>query len=247
MINVKYNNKTIQQKRKAVREGLFKNSENIKSGKIKSISHRDLRVLYEFYEEIFFDNWFRDNYKGQIRFDLSRRMTKSAGLTKCPKNVSELEPEQILITICIGVDFFFKYDHLEGSKNVCGIKTTDSLEALQIVFEHEMVHALEFILFHNSNCGKERFKNTVHNLFGHTESHHEIPTNKIIAREKLGINIGDKIEFAFEDKALVGYITNINKRATVMVENPHGIYLDSSGKKYMKYYVPLSCIKKIIG
>ena len=204
MINITYVDATIKAKRKTVTEGILKESTNINSVKISSIGVLDLRILYEYYNRIFLDNWFKNNFKGQILYELSRRMTKSAGITKCPKNISHLKPEQVQITICIGVDFFFKFDHLEGSKNVCGIEAHNSLEALQIVFEHELIHAIEFLMFHTSNCNEQRFKATAKNLFGHTQSHHQMPTNREIASEKLGINIGDKVQFMFENKRLNG-------------------------------------------
>lgn len=244
MIELIYDNATIKEKRKAVAEGLLKESTNIKSGKIDCISILDLRILYEYYDKIFFNNWFRNNFKGHVLYELSRRMTKSAGITKCPKNISRMESDQVRIVIAIGVDFFFKFDHLEGSKSVCGIETNNSLEALQIVFEHELIHVLEFLLFHTSNCKEQRFKDTVKNMFGHTHSHHRMPTNRRIASEKLGINIGDKVQFLFEDKELNGFVANISKRATVMVVNPNGTYVDKNGTKYMKYYVPLSMLTK---
>ncbi len=245
MLNIKYDYETIKAKRKEVTEGLLKESNNIKSGKIVCISILDLRILYEYYDKVFFNNWFRNNFKGHVFYELSRRMTKSAGITKCPKNISQIKPDEVRIIIAIGVDFFFKFDQLEGSKSVCGIETYNSLEALQIVFEHELIHVLEFLMFNASNCSEQRFKDTAKNLFGHTQSHHQMPTNRKIASEKLGINIGNKVEFLFEGKLLNGFVSNINKRATVMVVNPNGTYSDKNGTRYMKYYVPLGWLTKI--
>jgi hypothetical protein len=244
MINIKYDGRTIANKRKAVVQELLKESANIKSGEINCISVSDLQILYKHYDRIFFNNWFGKNFKGQVLYELSKRMTKSAGITKCPKNISQLKPEQVRITITISVDFLFKFDYLDGSKLVCGIETHNNLEALQIVFEHELVHVLEFLLSHTSNCRGQRFKDTARNLFGHTQSHHQIPTNREIASKKLGINIGDKVQFLFKDKRLYGVVANINKRATVMVANPNGNYCDKNGARYMKYYVPLSELVK---
>jgi len=245
MINIKYNDETINAKRKAVTEGLLKESKNIISGKIDCISILDLRILYEYYDRLFFNNWFRDNFEGQILYELSRRMTKSAGITKCPKNISQMKPEQIRVIICIGVDFFFKFDYLEGSKNVCGIETHNSVEALQIVFEHELIHAIEFLIFHSSSCKEQRFMQAAKDLFGHTQSHHHLPSNRRIASEKMGINIGDKVQFIFEDKQLNGFVANISKRATVMVINSNGSYADNNGTRYMKYYVPLGELSRV--
>lgn len=244
MINVKYDDATIKEKRAAVAKSLFKASANINSEKIDSIGILDLRILYECYDKIFFNNWFGKNFRGQVLYELSRRMTKSAGMTKCPKNVSQLKPEQIRIVIAISPDFFFNFDYLEGSKSVGGIETHSSLEALQIVFEHELVHVLEFLLFHTSNCSRPRFKATARDLFGHTQSHHQLPTNRRIVSEKFGVNIGDKVQFLFEGRKLNGFVANISKRATVMVASSDGSYRDRNGKRYIKYYVPVGALTK---
>jgi hypothetical protein len=170
-------------------------------------------------------------------------MTKSAGLTLCPKNIDKAKPEELVIEIRIGVDYFFQYGLVEGCKTVCGVKTSDSLEALQLVFEHELCHVMEFIHFKESNCGGERFKAIASNLFGHTESYHKLPTHRQIANQKLGLNIGDTVSFTFEGKRLKGILYNINKRATVMVRNNNGPLVDDKGNRYSKYYVPLMLLE----
>jgi hypothetical protein len=131
-------------------------------------------------------------------------MTKSAGLTLCPKNIDKAKPEELVIEIRIGVDYFFQYGLVEGCKTVCGVKTSDSLEALQLVFEHELCHVMEFIHFKESNCRGERFKAIASNLFGHTESYNKLPTHRQIANQKLGLNIGDTVSINFEGKRLKG-------------------------------------------
>lgn len=245
MINIKYSDEEVKKKRKTVTEGLFKESVCIDTEKIIRISVSDLQILYKYYDAVFFNDWFKNNFKGRMLFELSRRMTRSAGITKCPKNISRINPVEVKITICIGVDFFLRFDQLEGSKMVCGIETNSSLEALQIVFEHELLHALELILFHKSSCKGKRFIGTAKNMFGHTKSHHQMPTNRCIAGEKLGINIGDRVQFVYEEKKLLGVVTNINKRATVMVKSRNGSFFDQYGNRYMKYYVPLGSLGKV--
>ena len=116
----------------------MQSSPNINSGEIDAISTGDLQLLFRLYDQIFLDNWFKTNYRGKFKFSLSRRMTRSAGQTKCPKNIAGIKPEELTIEIRIGVDFFFQYDLVEGNKVVGGIATANSLEALQLVFEHEL-------------------------------------------------------------------------------------------------------------
>lgn len=233
----------IGSKREEIFRLLMLNSTNIKNGAISTISTDDLKLLFQLYDRIFFENWFKEAFKGRIKFSLSRRMTKSAGMTLCPKNMDKVKPEELVIEIRIGVDFFFHYGSVEGSKTVCGIKTSSSLEALQLVFEHELCHVLEFIHFKVSNCSGKRFKALANSLFGHTESYHKLPTHRQIANQKLGLNIGDTVSFTFEGKRLTGILYNINKRATVMVRNNSGPLVDNRGNRYSKYYVPLMLLE----
>ena len=244
MLKTKLHKKTIDNKRAEISKLLKLKSANITKGIISAMSIADLNLLFNLYDQVFFENWFKESFKGRIKFSLSKRMTKSAGITLCPKNIDKVKPEELVIEIRIGVDFFFHYDLVKGSKMVCGVKTNNSLEALQLVFEHELCHVLEFIHFKESNCGKDRFKTIANNMFGHTESYHKLPTYMQIANQSLGLNIGDVVSFTFEGERLSGIIYNINKRATVMVKNNNGSLVDGKGNRFIKYYVPLILLKQ---
>jgi len=239
MIVDKYDKKTIEKKRNEISQELMNISTNIKNGMIKEISTSDIKILFELYDNIFLNNLFKNNFKGSFKFSLSKRMTKSAGFTFCPKNIGILKPRDVVIEFRIGVDFFFQYELLEGDKVVCGIKAKNNLEALQLVLEHEICHAIEFISFYKSSCRGEQFKTIANNIFGHTSSYHQLPTNKSLAKQMLGLSIGDKVSFVFKDQKLSGFIYRINKRATVMVKDKDGQYADKQGNRYSKYYIPL--------
>lgn len=243
ILRTKRDKKDIAVRREEISRLLMQSSPNMSNGTISALSVADLQLLFQLYDRIFFQGWFKEHFKGKLKFSLSRRMTRSAGLTLCPKNIDKIKPEQLIIEIRIGVDLFFQYGVVEGSKTVCGIDTCDSLKALQLVFEHELCHVLEFIYFKKSSCKQERFKTMANNLFGHTESYHKLPTNRQIANQKLGLNIGDTVSFTFEGKTLTGILYNINKRATVMVRNNRGTLVDNRGNRYSKYYVPLTLLK----
>lgn len=243
LISKKHDEKAVIQKRSEVYELLLGQSANIKTGTIETLSTTDLNLLLESYDEVFFQHLLRDYFKGKFKFSLSRRMTKSAGMTLCPKNISTIKPEEAVIEIRIGVDFFFQYGLVEGSKAVCGIRTDNSLEALLLVFEHELCHAMEFIIFHKSSCGKKRFKTIANNVFGHTDSYHKLPTHRQIASKKLGLHVGDTINFTLEGRRISGIIYGINKRATVIVKDPKGNLADKHGIRYSKYYIPLGLLK----
>ena len=240
---LQHNQQEINTKREEIAKRLQQSSLNITESKINRISSKDLQILFELYDQLFLCNWFKNNYMGKMKFSLSKRMTKSAGLTLCPKNIGRIKEEELTIEIRMGVDLFFKYDALEGLKEACGVKTDSSLTALQVVFEHELCHAIEFICLHRSSCKGKHFKALASNIFGHSQSYHCLPTQREIAKEKLGLSIGDIVSFQMEGKTLTGIINNINKRATVMVRDNKGDYKDSKGHRYSKYYVPLTLLK----
>lgn len=244
IINLKQKFKNIKQKRSEASRLLMQSSPNINSRDIDAISTGDLQLLFQLYDQIFLDNWFKTNYRGQFKFSLSRRMTRSAGHTKCPKNKDRIKPEELTIEIRIGVDFFFQYDMVEGNKTVGGITTANSLEALQLVFEHELCHAIEYICFGKSNCSAVRFKSIAGNLFGHTGEFHSLPTNRQIASQKMGLKPGDTVSFSFKGNKLLGILYRINKRAVVMVKDKQGQFADTEGNRYAKYYVPLKILEK---
>ena len=56
---------------------------------------------------------------------------------------------------------------------------------------------------------------------------------------------GVEIISTYEDKVVIGIINRINKRATVMVKNNKGQYVDNKGNRYIKYYVSLGALKKV--
>lgn len=239
ILKTKYSQPEIDNKRREISKLLISQSPNIKSGDVRAISPADLELLFQLYDRIFLQNWFKESFKGKMKFSLSKRMTKSAGMTLYPRNIRKINPEEQAFDIRIGVDFFLQYGQIEGSRTVCGLETGNSLEALQIVFEHELCHVMEFILFKESSCNRERFKTIAGNLFGHTESHHRLPTNRQIAKQKLGLEIGDTVSFTFQGKRFTGILYNINKRATILVRDAKGLFIDPKGRRYSKYYVPL--------
>lgn len=231
-----------EMKREEIKLRLFESSPNIKDCKITCISEEDLRLIFMLYDTVFFENWFAENYKGKMKFSLSRKMTKSAGKTLCPKNVSRIAPEKLVIEIRIGVDFFLNFGLTGHNNEVCGLKVTNGLDALLIVFEHELCHVIEFLLYGRSSCSGKRFKSIAADIFGHKESYHKLPTGSQVAGKLMGLKAGAQVSFVHKGKQLTGIVYRINKRASVFVKDKSGAYADKNGTRYSKYYVPLSLL-----
>lgn len=242
LLKTKQSAAEIDSKRGQVKQLLLQKSTGIKEPQLASISTEDLKLLFNLYDEIFFQNWIKYHFIGKMKFSLSSKMTRSAGKTMYPRNIGRIKPEDLVLEIRMGIDFFLYYGQLKKSSIVCGLKANNSLEALLLVFEHELCHVLEFLLFKKSSCKGLRFKAMAGNLFGHTDSYHKLPTNKQIANKVFGFKIGEMVSFKNKEKRLTGLLYNVNKRAVVLVPDKNGLLADRHGMRYSKYYVPLTLL-----
>src|SRR5262249_49030769 len=126
---------------------------------------------------------------------------------------------------------------------VSGLVCTNRVEALQRIFEHELLHLVELLVLGRSSCSAEPFRMLAGNLFGHTETNHELITQTERALVQYAIRVGDRVAFDFEGQTYTGVVNRITRRATILVENPAGQrYTD--GKHYQKFYVPLTELRK---
>jgi len=241
-LDIKYTQEEINSKRERIRKLLFENSKMIKSGVLDKVEDRDLWLLYSFYDEIFLKNYFRDNFKGKLGISFSKRLTSSGGVTKCFGNIQKLPKEDYKFEIKISVNFLFDYYKIDRDKIVNGYNTKDNLEAMLLVFEHELCHMIEFLHTGSSSCKKTPFKTMAKDIFGHTDVYHAMPTKKELAKKVYNIKLGQEVSFEYQGRVLNGIVSAVNKRASVMVEDSRGDYVDKKGKKYLKYYVPLNML-----
>ena len=238
-----------QAKRHRVGEILQQASANIQGQEVRAIAPADLQLLFAAYDRVFFAGTLGEAVGNQMRFSLSTRMTRSAGMTIIPKNYGQLPRQQQFLEIRISVDMLFNYAVSasggekgagNGCKPVGGIIARHSLEALQLVFEHELCHVLEFLCYGKSSCKKEQFRRLAEEIFGHDTSYHQLPTVRQLAWERLGLEVGARVQFVLQGRQHQGVVSNITKRATVMVPDAGGDFCDRRGRRFSKYYVPLA-------
>jgi hypothetical protein len=117
------------------------------------------------------------------------------------------------------------------------------LEALQRIFEHEIVHLAEQLCWGTSNCSAARFQDIAARFFLHRSHTHALITHKERAAQS-GIGIGSLVVFRFEGRDLTGKVNRITKRATVLVPDPAGKAY-SDGSRYNTYYVPLAALRLV--
>jgi len=221
----------------------LKRSPYLKAGNFTSIHTFDLERLYDRYDEAFFAGLCRKSLNGSLlSFRLSKRMTRAAGTTQMRKGQGKSHREfEIAISTTLLFQSFNE-DHRDIVVNGCLCR--DRLESLQRVFEHELVHLLELMIWDRSSCSRPRFQSIANRLFGHTRHRHQLITPREVAATKFGILPGDSVSFKTDGKRYVGRVNRITKRATVLVEDKRGTrYTD--GKHYAKFYVPLSMLEKV--
>ena len=238
LVNLKYTSQEIKKKTKRIYSQILAQSKNFDEGNFTRIGTDDLKNLFNLYDLYFFDRFFYKGYRRRIYFRLSGRMTRAAGMTTYTKhtNIFEITLSTTLI--------FQTFDDVKREVVVNGVVCHDRLEASMRVLEHEIIHLLEVVLFGSSSHSRPRFKQLVRNIFGHTDVTHQLVTQPEIAHKKFDLQVGDEVSFEYEGNTHKGIIIRITKRATVIVKNAQGLYEDSQGTRYSKYYVPLNLLKK---
>lgn len=206
-----------------------------------AIRRNDLYELLRGYDEFFFGNRLqRDVESGasRLQFRLSSRMTSTGGLTSFHQQ-SVAGRSVACFEIAISSTLLFGTDFSDQLIRVAGVIVHDRLDALQRIFEHELIHLAEMRLWGDSSCTRSRFRGAVRNLFGHMESNHQLISPADKARRELSLSVGDRVAFAYRGQSLQGTINRINRRATILVEQAGGeLYED--GRRYTRFYMPLS-------
>jgi hypothetical protein len=250
IIRVRYSAQDIASKVAAIHDELLRVSGHVRTGNFTVISPSDLFNLFNFYDGQFFAGDLRrllDCLNVPVRFTLSARMTRSAGLTKgfAPPRRPGMPPGPATrYEISLSTHLLFStFDDIDRIVRVNGLVCKDRLEATQRVFEHEIIHLIEMLVWNQSSCSGERFRSLVWNVFAHPETRHDLVTQAERARTVFDVRVGDRVVFEWDGATIQGVINRITRRATVLVERSDGqLYAD--GKRYVKYYVPLKMLRK---
>ncbi|OYT29330.1 hypothetical protein B6U98_02580 [Thermoplasmatales archaeon ex4572_165] len=234
-----YSSSEIKDKTHKIYSQIINQSSMIDKGNYVKIETYDLKLLFSLYDTYFFQGFFKDNYEDKIFFRLSKRMTSAGGKTQRFKDSNTF-------ILSLSTFLIFKtFNDIEREIKINGIICHDRLEASMRIFEHEIIHVIEHILYDTSSCSKPYFKRLSNNIFGHTDVTHRLITQNEIADKTFNLHVGDFASFDYEGQFYKGVISRITKRATVMVKDPEGDYLDSNGNQYIKYYIPISQLTKI--
>jgi hypothetical protein len=225
-----------------IHSALLAESKCLDAANFTRIHPRDLQRMFELYDALFF----RDRIKEclgtiPLRFNISKRLTSSGGTTKRFRD--RADPSRVSFEISVSSTLLFQCFSADDHRPIVssGITCRDRLDTLQRTMEHELVHLIEMLLWNDSSCKQPRFHSITLRFFGHTEYRHQMITPRERALVKYGIRPGMRVRFRFEDRQHVGIVSRVTKRATVLVEDQHGLPY-SDGKRYTKFYVPVNML-----
>lgn len=233
----------IAERTAAIHDHVLKESKYIDDPNFSRIHSDDLEILFDEYDTRFFQGEIKKSLGTiPLRFGLSKRMTSSGGKTarytdrRTGEKWYEISASTAILFEC------FEDDHRPIVAS--GIACRDRLDALQRVMEHELIHLIELLLWEKSSCHQPQFHSISFRFFGHTENRHMLITPREKAIVKFGIRPGMKVRFRFDGVEHTGMVNRINKRATVLVEDRHGMRY-SDGKHYSKFYIPVQMLEMV--
>ncbi len=224
---------------------MLEDSARIHRGNFTRIGTEDLALLFEAYDRQFFSGSLSaalsDPERSRIGFRLSSRMTRAGGKTfRFPASGGRPPVYEIAISSHL---LFTNFTEPGAKVAVNGVACRDRLDALQRIFEHELIHLVEFELIGRSSCRSAGFRERARRVFGHQATTHQLETVQDRAARGMGVSVGDRVAFRFDGRRLEGRVNRITKRATVLVNSPTGErYTD--GGQYDRYYVPLDQLER---
>ena len=230
---------------KRIHAAVLNKSKYVDGPNFTCIHPEDLELVFNQYDSRFFDGRIREVLGDTpLHFGLSQRMSSAGGKTTCRKDYTD--PNQRWFEISVSTALLFQCFADDDHRPIvcCGITCRDRLDALQRVMEHELVHLVEMLLWDKSSCRQVRFHAITRRLFGHTDNRHQLITPREKAFVKYGIRPGMQVRFSFEGVEHVGVVNRVNKRATVLVEDPGGDPY-SNGKRYARFYVPVQMLEAV--
>jgi hypothetical protein len=234
----------VSQRTRGIYDRVLTTSRYLKAGNFRSIHPDDLLTLFESYDAQFFRGSCRTSLAGRrLEFRVSSRMTSAGGKTF--QYTPRFKGGQMWYEIAVSAPLLFQtFRDVSRPVTVCGVSCHDRLEALQRIFEHEMIHLVELLCWSQSECSAPRFQSITSGLFQHEEHTHNLITQSERAKVKFGITAGSRVQFEYEGRLFTGTVNRVTKRATILVEDPRGLRY-SDGKHYTKFYIPLDHLQPV--
>jgi len=241
----------VESRVRSIYEAILDQSPQIREGNFRLIGTDDLERLLVWYDREFFrgrlGEMILEDEAHPIAFRLSRRLVSAAGQTiRQVRRVQRAGKPAVRVDYEITVSatlLFNTFQHVERTVTVGGLVCRDRLEALQRIFEHELLHLAEFLGWGRSNCRADNFHALSRRIFAHEGAFHDLITPREQAKAAFNIHVGDHVSFELDGIEHTGRVNRITRRATVLVEDPRGIPY-SDGRRYVPFYVPLPLLRK---
>ncbi len=246
-----YSPAEVDQRSRSIYDEMLSRSPQIRTGNFTIIGTDDLERLFAGYDREFFrgrlGEMLLEDGAHPMAFRLSRRLVSAAGQTmrqvrqirRAGKPATKIDYEITVLTTLL----FNTFQNVDRTVTVGGLECGDRLEALQRIFEHELLHLAEFLGWGRSNCRAGNFHALSRRIFAHEGVFHDLVTPREEAGVAYGIVAGDLVSFEHEGMRHVGRVNRITRRATILVEDPGGRPY-SDGKRYRTFYVPLPMLRK---
>jgi len=155
----------------------------------------DLRQLFDLYDSTFFGGLCQAAVALHgLHFRISNRMTNAGGKTFQYRRRDRPDDRSYEIAISSTL-LFLTFRNVERTVTVTGVECRDRIEALQRIFEHELIHLVEFLLWDTSQCSATRYQSMASGLFGHTDHRHELITPRETASKQFGVHVRSRVRF----------------------------------------------------
>ena len=240
----------VARRTRQIYDAVLERSTILSMGNFTALAPIDLRLLFELYDTAFFDGMLGAMLRADraaLSFRLSRRMTRVAGTTtllseRKPVPAQSAGPDRYEIAVSTTL-LFGTFREVDRPVTVGGLVCRDRLEALQRIFEHELLHLAEFLAWGDSSCSLANFHRLSQAIFGHAGVEHDLVTPHEVAATTYDVRVGYRVSFVYDGVRRAGLINRITQRATVLVEDPEGQSY-SDGKRYRTFYVPLAALRR---
>jgi hypothetical protein len=241
----------VEKRARRIYEATLAQSPQIRDGNFRLIGTDDLERLFAWYDNEYFrgrlGEMLLEDEAHPIAFRLSRRLVSAAGQTirqvrrvdRAGKPAARVDYEITVSTTLL----FNTFQNVERDVTVGGLVCRDRLEALQRIFEHELLHLAEFLAWGRSNCRADNFHALSRRIFAHEGAFHDLITPREQAKAAFDIHVGDPVTFELDGQLHAGRVNRITRRATVLVEDSRGV-LYTDGRRYLTFYVPLPLLRK---
>ncbi len=246
-----YSAEEVKARTRRIYDTMLAQSPQVRESNFRVIGTDDLERLFTWYDREFFRGRLGDmlleDQAYPMAFRLSRRLVRAAGQTirqvrRIPGGRKPAVKVDYEITVSATL-LYTTFQNVDREVTVGGRVCHDRLEALQRIFEHELLHLAEFLGWGRSNCRANNFHALSRRIFAHEGAYHDLITPREQATAAFDIHIGDRVWFEMDGEQHVGHVNRITRRATVLVEHPHGRRY-SDGRHYVPFYVPLPLLKK---